>query len=61
MFGEFEHTCLLKMAIECKDMGLSQSESLSAISARTHGLSAIFKIRQAIHTAFNPELSPDLI
>lgn len=61
MFGELEHSCLLKMALECKRMGLSQSESLSALIEQTHGLSSAFKIQQVINTAFNPGLNPDLI
>lgn len=61
MFGELEHSCLLKMAVECKQMGLSQSESLASIIEQTHGFSSPFKIQQVVHTAFHPELNPDLI
>lgn len=61
MFGELEHSCLLKMAIECKQMGLSQSESLASILEQTHGFSSPFKIQQVVNTAFNPGLNPDLI
>ncbi|MBQ4825705.1 hypothetical protein K3555_00215 [Leisingera sp. M527] len=61
MFGELEHSCLLKMAVECKQMGLSQSESLTSIIEQTHGFSSPFKIQQVVNTAFNPGLNPDLI
>ncbi|WP_421053054.1 hypothetical protein [Leisingera sp. D0M16] len=61
MFGELEHSCLLKMALECKQMGLSQSESLASIIEQTHGFSSTFKIQQVVNTAFNPDLNPDLI
>ncbi|MGR3761534.1 hypothetical protein ACUXV3_15575 [Roseobacteraceae bacterium NS-SX3] len=60
MFGEFEHACLLKMALTCKRLGLSEAECLSAVKAQTHGFSAPFRIRQAVHTAFHPEHCPDL-
>ncbi|UWQ79482.1 hypothetical protein K3725_00255 [Leisingera sp. S132] len=61
MFGELEHSCLLKMALECKQMGLSQSESLASIMEQTHGFSSHFKIQQVVNTAYNPGLNPDLI
>ncbi|CUH86814.1 hypothetical protein PH5382_00727 [Phaeobacter sp. CECT 5382] len=61
MFSEFEHGCLLEMALECKRKGLSQSESRASIRSRTSGFSAQFRIRQVVHTAFHPELCPDLI
>ncbi|MBY6057056.1 hypothetical protein KUV26_11050 [Leisingera daeponensis] len=61
MFGELEHSCLLKMALECKQMGLSQSESLATIIEQTHGFSSPFKIQQVVNTAYNPGLNPDLI
>lgn len=61
MFGELEHSCLLKMAIECKRLGLTQSECQSTLIEQTHGFSSAFKIQQVVNTAFNPGLNPDLI
>ncbi|MCD9146901.1 hypothetical protein [Pseudophaeobacter flagellatus] len=61
MFSEFEHTCLLKMALECRRDGLSQSESRAVIKSRTGDFSAAFMIRQVVHTAFHPERCPDLV
>lgn len=61
MFSEFEHTCLLKMAFECRRKGLSPSESRASIKLRTRGFSAPLMIRQVVHTAFHPEHCPDLV
>ncbi|WP_281955274.1 hypothetical protein [Pseudophaeobacter arcticus] len=61
MFSEFEHSCLLDMALECRRKGLSQSESRATLNRQTRGFSAPFMIRQVVHTAFHPEHCPDLI
>ena len=61
MFSEFEHGCLLDMALECRRKGLSPSESRASISRRTRGFSAPFMIRQVVQTAFHPEHCPDLV
>ncbi|EBA17461.1 hypothetical protein RSK20926_06982 [Roseobacter sp. SK209-2-6] len=61
MFSELEHSCLLKLALECKHKGLSQSESLDSINTRMHGICSPFRISQAVDTAFHPERCPDLI
>ncbi|MEP2715248.1 hypothetical protein [Pseudophaeobacter sp.] len=61
MFSEFEHNCLLEMALECRRKGLSQSESRASIRSRTRGFSAPLMIRRVVHTAFHPEHCPDLV
>ncbi|MBY6135422.1 hypothetical protein KUV61_06270 [Nocardioides marinus] len=61
MFGELEHSCLLKMALECKRLGLTQSESLASLVEQTHGFSPHFKIQQVVHTVFHPGQNPDLV
>lgn len=61
MFSEFEHSCLLTMALECRRNGLTPSESRATIRHRTGGFSAPLMIRQVVHTAFHPEHCPDLV
>lgn len=61
MFSEFEHSCLLTMALECRRNGLSPSESRASIKQRTGGFCAPLMIRQVVHTVFHPEDCPDLL
>ncbi|MEP4711274.1 hypothetical protein [Pseudophaeobacter sp.] len=61
MFSEFEHSCLLDMALECRRNGLSPSESRASLRRRTREFSAPLMIRQVVHTAFHPEHCPDLV
>lgn len=61
MFSECEHSCLLQMALACKKRGMTRAEAKRSIVTELHGFSSLFRIGQAVETAFSPTPHPDLI
>ena len=61
MFSECEHACLLQMAIDCRDKGMSRPQAQQSIDLELHGFSSCFRISQAVETAYSPAPHPDLI
>jgi hypothetical protein len=59
MFSECEHSCLVRLAQDCKRRGMTHNEAQRQIENDFGGFSTSFRIAQAVQHAFC--VTPDLV